>query len=219
MIFPDLEYTKRDNEFNTYSDLEKAQVVYGYLFDGYSHRKLDELYLGKDGSISRGWQAMGILHYLGIVGKHKKVFSGYNIDEAIEVLTQVKAQQIIKYLLLLDSINLDKVIEEFESELRKSSADSSSKRKARLVNSQKKPISLHTNLIIFKRNPDVVAEVLFRANGICEKCNNPAPFFRKSDNTPYLEVHHYIPLSEGGDDTIENAIAVCPNCHRRLHFG
>jgi len=44
-------------------------------------------------------------------------------------------------------------------------------------------------------------------------------FIRKKDNTPYLEVHHKIQLAEGGEDSIENAIAVCPNCHRELHFG
>ncbi len=61
--------------------------------------------------------------------------------------------------------------------------------------------------------------MLNRANGICEKCKQKAPFIRKKDNTPYLEVHHKQQLSEGGDDSVENAIAVCPNCHRELHFG
>ena len=26
-------------------------------------------------------------------------------------------------------------------------------------------------------------------------------------------------LSMNGDDSIENVCAVCPNCHRKLHFG
>ena len=46
-----------------------------------------------------------------------------------------------------------------------------------------------------------------------------APFLRAKDNSPYLEIHHWITLAEGGDDTIENACALCPNCHRELHFG
>ncbi|MCB9420578.1 MAG: HNH endonuclease [Ardenticatenaceae bacterium] len=71
---------------------------------------------------------------------------------------------------------------------------------------------------VYKRNPDVVAHVLERANGICEECGKPAPFIRSSDNTPYLEVHHKIPLSYGGEDIVENAMAVCPNCHRKLHY-
>lgn len=72
---------------------------------------------------------------------------------------------------------------------------------------------------MFNRNPDVIAEVLLKANGICEKCKKTAPFIRASDGTPYLEVHHTVRLADGGVDTIDNAIAVCPNCHRELHFG
>ncbi|WP_147195697.1 HNH endonuclease [Rummeliibacillus stabekisii] len=36
---------------------------------------------------------------------------------------------------------------------------------------------------------------------------------------PNLEVHHIKRLADGEEDTVENAIAVCPNCHRELHFG
>lgn len=71
----------------------------------------------------------------------------------------------------------------------------------------------------FKRNPHVIVEVLLRADGICESCGKDAPFIRKSDNTPYLEVHHKHPLAEGGPDTVKNAVALCPNCHREEHFG
>ncbi len=71
----------------------------------------------------------------------------------------------------------------------------------------------------FKRNSNVIALVLRRANGICELCKKDAPFMRKSDGTPYLEVHHKNTLANDGDDSVENAIAVCPNCHRKEHFG
>ena len=64
-----------------------------------------------------------------------------------------------------------------------------------------------------------VVEALNRANGICESCDSPAPFLRAKDQTPFLEVHHWVPLSEGGEDTVENAGAICPNCHRKEHFG
>ena len=71
----------------------------------------------------------------------------------------------------------------------------------------------------FRRNPDVIVEVLKRAAGVCEKCNKPAPFVRKSDGSPFLEVHHWIPLAEHGPDTVDNAGALCPNCHREAHYG
>ncbi len=68
----------------------------------------------------------------------------------------------------------------------------------------------------FVRDPNVVAWVLNNANGVCEACSNPAPFTR-ADGTPYLEVHHVRPLEEQGPDTVDNAAALCPNCHRRMH--
>ncbi len=81
------------------------------------------------------------------------------------------------------------------------------------------PDAYEVKTMAFKRNADVIAEVLVRANGVCEKCVKEAPFKRASDGTPYLEVHHIKRLADGGEDTVENAIAVCPNCHRELHYG
>jgi len=69
---------------------------------------------------------------------------------------------------------------------------------------------------VYKRDPKVVDWVERRANGICEGCKNEAPFVR-DDGRPFLEVHHIVRLADGGPDTIENAVALCPNCHRRAH--
>ena len=68
------------------------------------------------------------------------------------------------------------------------------------------------------RDPAVRAWVLEWAEGRCESCEQLAPFVTE-DGTPYLEVHHVKPLGEGGSDTVTNAAAVCPNCHRRFHHG
>ncbi len=56
-----------------------------------------------------------------------------------------------------------------------------------------------------------------RANGYCELCKEPAPFL-KSNGEPYLEVHHLVTISENGPDHITNTVALCPNCHRKLHY-
>lgn len=55
-----------------------------------------------------------------------------------------------------------------------------------------------------------------RANGICEGCNETAPFETKSG--PYLEVHHLTRLADGGADLPQNIIALCPTCHRKAHY-
>jgi hypothetical protein len=89
----------------------------------------------------------------------------------------------------------------------------------RLAAAPRKPKRLVAQVTYFERSPYVVAAALRRAAGTCECCHKPAPFSRRSDGSPYLEVHHVISLGEGGDDTLENVLALCPNCHRREHHG
>lgn len=60
--------------------------------------------------------------------------------------------------------------------------------------------------------------VLRLANGKCECCNSVAPFIA-SNNKPYLEVHHVVPLGLGGWNNQDNAVALCPNCHKEIHHG
>lgn len=106
-----------------------------------------------------------------------------------------------------------------QSEVRKSLNGTSAARHERLAAASKLPESIQVISRAYRRNPDVIAEVLIRANGVCELCQAPAPFIRAADDTPYLEVHHRVMLSAGGEDTVDNATALCPNCHRKFHFG
>lgn len=108
--------------------------------------------------------------------------------------------------------------EEFQNAVRTALRDKPELRRKRLENARAIPNRIEVVAVSFVRNPDVVAEVLFRASGYCEYCKNPAPFIRRADNSPYLEVHHIIPLAEDGEDTVVNAVALCPNCHRRAHY-
>lgn len=105
-----------------------------------------------------------------------------------------------------------------ERDVQESLRTSASERKKRLDVSPRHPTRIAARTWVFARNPDVIATVLCRASGVCEGCRMPAPFKRKSDGTAYLEVHHRIRLSDGGEDTVENAVALCPNCHRAAHY-
>lgn len=69
----------------------------------------------------------------------------------------------------------------------------------------------------YARDPLVKAWILQQSKGVCECCGESAPFYL-NDGTPYLEVHHVIPLSSSGPDTVSNCVAICPNCHRALHY-
>jgi 5-methylcytosine-specific restriction enzyme A len=71
---------------------------------------------------------------------------------------------------------------------------------------------------IYQRSRDVRNYVLARSFGKCEGCKSPAPFSKK-DGSPYLEPHHIRRVSDGGPDDPSFVIALCPNCHRRVHAG
>ena len=55
-----------------------------------------------------------------------------------------------------------------------------------------------------------------RANGYCQLCRRPAPFCNPA-NEPYLELHHIRSLAKGGQNTVSNCVALCPNCHKKMH--
>lgn len=68
----------------------------------------------------------------------------------------------------------------------------------------------------YERNVYVAEYAKRRAHGKCQLCNETAPFVDKNGK-PYLETHHILWLSEGGEDSPANTVALCPNCHRKMH--
>lgn len=71
---------------------------------------------------------------------------------------------------------------------------------------------------VYARSKKVKRYVLLRADGTCESCGKPAPFY-KVDGAPYLEPHHVNRLSDGGLDHPNFVGGVCPTCHREIHYG
>lgn len=99
-------------------------------------------------------------------------------------------------------------------------ADSSNERLMQLSEKiekiDSKPYTKSVILNQFARNEYIREYAKIRANGICELCESPAPFI-DIYGKPFLETHHVIFLSKGGEDSIDNVAALCPNCHRKIH--
>jgi 5-methylcytosine-specific restriction protein A len=57
-----------------------------------------------------------------------------------------------------------------------------------------------------------------RADGSCEACGKGAPFVGK-DGIAFLEAHHTNRRSDSGPGDRRTVIALCPNCHCRVHYG
>jgi len=159
-----------------------------------------------------------------IIWQHYRIAS-FKVNSSINISSQrndwTSGKYLVKDIFSMDNSLFDSQIiqETFERKIRISLNDGHERRIERLKLANKKPIVTTSNSNVYIRNEDVVAEVLQRANNNCEYCNCKAPFIKDSDGNGYLEVHHIIPLSENGDDTVDNAVALCPNCHKHAHFG
>ena len=82
----------------------------------------------------------------------------------------------------------------------------------------KRPWRDQRQVDVVARDPEVHAWILKNSGGRCEMCGAAAPFLRPG-GSPYLEIHHVDRLADGGADIPDNAVALCPNCHREAHYG
>ncbi len=224
-MLPDLSLSKRSREYDLYSPFIRGRVAFQYLTQPkLGHREIDRKILGKDPAYTHGYQAMGILHYQGLYKNHCGQLSGHSLDEVIEEAGKLENSERLtadlRAFKSADQLDQQAIEEQLAQDVQVALSDEPDRRRARLASKiEMLPRKVAVTSTSFVRDPDVIAEALFRAEGHCEGCMKEAPFFRKSDGRPYLEVHHKIPLANGGKDTIDNVLALCPNCHRKEHFG
>ena len=112
-----------------------------------------------------------------------------------------------------DRLALD-VEADFEAEVSKQI-----KKPLKKVKGNPNPLQQEVRALQYVRDPKVVAYVLRHSKGKCFDCKERGPFISRATGLPYLEVHHIQTLKEGGADIVENAVALCPNCHRKRHHG
>lgn len=75
-----------------------------------------------------------------------------------------------------------------------------------------------------KRDPKKALNALKRARFKCEYDPKTKLFISRATGNPYVEAHHFIPLSarelvSGKLDIIENIVALSPHWHRAIHYG
>ena len=91
MDIPDLvQYPKaRSGEYQKYTYEQISRVVKQWLFiRDTSHRELDREILGLDYKKSKGYEAMNVLHYLGLGPVFKGVFQGFELDIVIKEMSR-----------------------------------------------------------------------------------------------------------------------------------
>ncbi|MEB7642755.1 HNH endonuclease [Acinetobacter pittii] len=140
----------------------------------------------------------------------------YNVNNQmlIELVDDIEKGGVGEYISLME---MAPVICETEEELALKTEILKKTLGNKLPKGLKVPKKISKSSIIYYRDAAVRAYILLNANGVCELCDKEAPFRDESGN-PYLEVHHVLPLSCNGSDTITNTVALCPNCHKSIHF-
>lgn len=160
----------------------------------YAYAKIDDISITKKGTICR-LSCVKRFPYNKIKKCMLKKINGSNIPE-----------NYIRPYVLCNINPIDK-------EIQKQNANH--KRKDTVIKAPEKKEIITT---AYKRSARIKKLVLARAHKRCELCNKASPFIDMK-GSPYFEMHHLIPLSEGGLDTVDNVVCLCPNCHRELHFG
>ncbi|MGO2265286.1 MAG: HNH endonuclease [Vagococcus salmoninarum] len=114
---------------------------------------------------------------------------------------------------ILENHDASKVINKSNNNKKKENSEIEEKNKKLKGNKVSSRVSTTT---IYERDQDIVEYAKRRANGICELCKKALDFL-EGEGRPFLETHHIEWLSKGGEDTIENTVALCPNCHKKMH--
>ena len=147
----------------------------------------------------------------GVAGEDKK--NVYQEDKELQTF-DIEPHSLSELPLNTDSRSLVSWYE--ENERRAATLDISElARRAAMASPVPRTVQL-SSTTVYVRDPYVGEYAKKLAKGDCDLCTNPAPFLT-ANAEPYLESHHVIWLSRGGYDLINNVVALCPNCHRKMH--
>ncbi|HIF9393044.1 TPA: HNH endonuclease [Photobacterium damselae] len=198
------------------SAFKVGQVVIGLVRTSEDQWLLfDVVKITKDLNIQHGvgYEAVTIKKYENILGcievKYKNkatqlIRNAKGLMEQIAIVSSERIFDVIQPVLSADFIELQKLSDYLDVD-------------NKIVLGQDNPKKINRTVSVYERDAAVVARTLFEANNQCELCGS-SPFFRENGKV-YLEVHHVKSLSDGGRDKISNTVALCPNCHKQLHFG
>lgn len=75
---------------------------------------------------------------------------------------------------------------------------------------------------VYNRNPNESLAAKQRSNWRCEIDKSHKTFINVTNNKPYVEAHHLVPMEFQDDfekslDIAINIVPLCPNCHSKIH--
>lgn len=79
------------------------------------------------------------------------------------------------------------------------------------------------NLTVWNRGRDPYSlRILYRDNFTCQDCGEFHAFINRHGmaipiDDGDMEVHHILPVAQGGGDEAQNLVSLCRNCHQKRH--
>ncbi|MFD2046459.1 HNH endonuclease [Ornithinibacillus salinisoli] len=210
--FPTLKPNSRNREYNNYDIDIHSKVIFEYLFNERSHRWIDENVINIDPNYSRGYQSMGILHFIGLQDTHKGIFNGISVDEAIRLLSTINdnnVEVIIKALIHLNNLTYIYDNSEYGMEIKEYPEGKEAYKVHRFRERNSKVI------IDAKKDFKKKYGELF-----CQVCGINFEKLYGERGKDFIEAHHTKPISKMKDrekTRIEDIVMLCSNCHRMIH--
>ena len=215
-------FTGKQGEQYGYSDGWSHEGVFLYTGEGQrgemelvrrNRARLDHAQRGKDVHLFAYTRQRGFVRYMG-----QMVCSGYHHRTAPDADGETRQAIVFELAPINES--------EEPSPLASSTATSDEDlagvsieelRAKALASSSTAGTPAERKAVVRIRSHAIKLYVLQRSQGVCEGCDQPAPF-QTPRGTAYLEPHHIRRLSDGGPDHPRWVAALCPNCHRRAHY-
>lgn len=163
----------------------------------------------------------GATHLMGIVGSEStgqlEVARVFSLDAVRRIAEeQKKACQHPFYLAHGAAVILRSQSDDYANAAKVALAHGEDALAPKTVELERRPSRYARSGTVYRRDPKVRDAVLLLSGGHCERCGQQG--FVTITGDRYLETHHVVGVAERGPDSIDNVIAVCPNCHRQAHF-
>lgn len=214
---PNLKTNVRDREYKLYSENLRDKVVYEYLFNAKTHRELDREVLDLDSLQSRGFQSMGILHYIGLKGEYKGFFKGLKLMDVLVELERM-GEPFTTLLLILKRVQQNINLEDELTEIVKTDLISEKSQEEEYYSEGEIKMYFGKR---YERNAKNRKNAITTHGINCAVCNFNFEAFYGLHGKGFIEVHHLEPISTFEQERTINPATdlapVCPNCHRMLH--
>lgn len=210
MNIPELRRNPRDREYNNYSEIQRGQAIYALLYEGKTHREIDRDVLNLDSDYTRGYQSMGILHYIGLGKEFRGLFHGMSLPEGIAHLENAGKD---KYKTVIDLLQIIVLEGQLKNDIALETDE------VYEVYTEGHCTRYYTTR--YERNPQNRKRAIEIHGTTCMACGFNFGKFYGSHGGNYIEVHHTVPLSFVDEEVevnpAEDLIVLCANCHRMVH--